>query len=109
MEVISILIDINAYAALKRGNKQAAEIVSSATRIGLSVIVIGELLSGFRAGRKFEKNVSDLQLFASSPGVEIVSVSQEISNRYSSLTHWLRGLGRPIPTNGFVFEWSTYG
>ena len=46
-----ILIDTNAYAAFKRGNEAIFEIIQHVQEIGISSIVIGELLSGFDYGK----------------------------------------------------------
>jgi len=42
-----ILLDTNAYAAFKQNNSDAVEIIRCMPLIGISSIVLGELLSGF--------------------------------------------------------------
>jgi tRNA(fMet)-specific endonuclease VapC len=67
--VISILIDSNAYSAFKRRNGDALSIIQNADRIGLSVIVLGELLHGFQLGRHEQRNREELLEFLKSPCV----------------------------------------
>ena len=50
---MSILLDTNAYAGLKRGDANVARIVRRAERIVFSVVVEGELHYGFRHGFRF--------------------------------------------------------
>lgn len=50
MAVRHLLLDTNAYAAFKRGTPEAIEIIRHAPFIGISSIVLGELLGGFAAG-----------------------------------------------------------
>ena len=45
-----ILIDTNAYSNYLRGDEQVLEDLSQASVVYLSVIVMGELLTGFKAG-----------------------------------------------------------
>ncbi|HEY2760111.1 MAG TPA: type II toxin-antitoxin system VapC family toxin [Pirellulales bacterium] len=94
-----ILIDTNAYAAYRHGNVAAKELIEAAPRVGVSVVVLAELLTGFRLGRYWQKNFDDLQAFLSWPGVEILSIESETARRYSELSVELRRAGTPIPTN----------
>jgi predicted nucleic acid-binding protein len=56
MAVTPVLIDTNAYAAYKRGDQAAVEIFRHVERIGISAIVLGELLAGFAAGNRERRN-----------------------------------------------------
>lgn len=47
-----LLLDTSAYSLMKRGHPGAAEAVRSAATIAVTAVVLGELLSGFVAGRK---------------------------------------------------------
>lgn len=49
---MSILLDTNAYVALRRGDSKTAEILRNAERLFVSVVVVGELLHGFRNGSR---------------------------------------------------------
>ncbi len=99
MAMIRILLDTNAYAAFKRGNADAVEILRHADQIGISVIMIGELLAGFAAGSHEVRNQLELDAFLNSPRVNIIPVDQETTRHYAQIYKQLRQKGRPIPDN----------
>ncbi len=94
-----ILLDTNAYAAFKRGDEDAVEIIRHAPRIGISVVVLGELLAGFAAGTREATNRRELQQFLRSDRVLVLTVDGDTAQRYSVVYLNLRRKGRPIPTN----------
>ncbi len=67
--------------------------------VHLSVVVAGELLSGFVGGRFFQKNVKELEAFLESPYVSLLPVSFDTARRFAVVHHVLRRKGTPIPTN----------
>lgn len=97
--VRQVLLDTNAYAAFKRGEEEAIEILRRAQAIGISSIVLGELLSGFAAGRKQAENRRELSGLLESPRVTVISVDRDTSEFYSVVYLGLRRKGKPIPTN----------
>ena len=94
-----ILIDTNAYAAFKRGDAEAVEILQHADQIGVSTVVLGELLSGFAAGRREAENRRELGAFLESARVRLLPVQAETAEFYSRVYLALRRKGKPIPTN----------
>ena len=94
-----ILLDSNAYSLLVRGHEQAIDLVREAEQVLFSAVVVGELLSGFRLGTRFERNVADLRAFLDSPYVSFAEVGPVTADRYSRIMTSLRAKGRPIPTN----------
>jgi len=58
--VKAILIDTNAYVAFKRGQPEAVEVLRYAPAIGISAIVVGELLAGFATGVREQANRKEL-------------------------------------------------
>ena len=94
-----ILLDTNAYTAFKRGEQSAIEIIRLAETVGLSTIVLGELLSGFSAGRQEAKNRSELAAFLDSSRVLIIPVDDKTAEYYAHIYLSLRRKGKPIPTN----------
>ena len=94
-----LLLDSNAYSLLMRGHERAAELVRNAEELLFSAVVVGELMYGFRAGSRFERNVADLRSFLESPYSTLVKVGQTTADRYSRIAAALKGKGRPIPTN----------
>jgi tRNA(fMet)-specific endonuclease VapC len=94
-----ILIDTNAYTAFKLGEAQIVEIVQQAEVIGMSPIVIGELLSGFECGNKTKKNREELHAFLESSRIRLFSITLDTANFYSQIYAALRNKGSPIPSN----------
>jgi tRNA(fMet)-specific endonuclease VapC len=54
---MKLLLDTNAYSALAKGDAPLADSVRRARAIVFSAIVAGELLHGFRAGSRYERNL----------------------------------------------------
>ena len=93
------LLDTNAYSYLARGGYAVGEIVRTADEIFLSVIVMGELLYGYRIGSLFESNATELSTFLARDNVNLVPVTPTTADYYSTIMASLRAKGRPIPTN----------
>ena len=97
--MIRILLDTNAYVAFKQGEKDAVEILRRVDRVGISVVVLGELLGGFAAGKREDRNRIELDAFLDSPRVNIVPVNRDTTRYYASIYKQLREKGKPIPSN----------
>lgn len=94
-----ILIDTNVYAAFKRSDKFIFEIIQHAEKIGISPIVLGELLGGFDHGNQSKQNRKELHQFLESSRVRIFPLTLDTANFYSTVYSSLRRKGKPIPTN----------
>ncbi|HSV31811.1 MAG TPA: type II toxin-antitoxin system VapC family toxin [Atribacteraceae bacterium] len=94
-----IALDTNAYVAYKRGEKEALEIIRSAQELGISVVVLGEMLSGFSLGRNEERNRLELAQFLDSPRMTVLSVDEETPEYYARIFLSQRKKGKPVPTN----------
>jgi tRNA(fMet)-specific endonuclease VapC len=94
-----LLIDTNIYSYALRGDDGVVEVLKKAEHIGISVISIGELLSGFKGGGKEQKNREELEKFLDSPRVIIYSVDEDTSEFYAEILNNLRAIGRSVPTN----------
>lgn len=94
-----MLIDTNVYTAFKRGNKDVIELLAFAEEIYLCPTVLGELLSGFKAGGKCKTNTRELEQFIDSPRVHLLDTNMETAEYYSVVYLALRKKGNPIPTN----------
>lgn len=70
-----------------------------AEEVLFSAVVVGELLSGFRRGSRFESNAAHLRSFLNSPHSSFVEVEPVTADRYSRIFAALRAKGSPIPTN----------
>jgi len=97
--VTAIVIDTNAYIGLVGGKPGAVEAVQAAEEIHVPLIVLGELLAGFSAGTRLEKNRDELAQFMALPGVEIMKLDEKTAQHYADIFLALRKQGRPIPTN----------
>ena len=94
-----VLMDTNAYTAFKRGHTETIKIVQSAEKIGMSPIVLGELLGGFDHGKKSKQNRNELREFLASSRIEIFPITIDTANYYSQVYFSLKRKGQPIPTN----------
>lgn len=94
-----ILLDTNAYVAFKRGDAGAAEVVRLADRIGMSAVVLGELLAGFVGGTYEERNRRELAEFLASSRVEVLPVGSETAEHCARTFQSLRRRGKQVPTN----------
>ena len=94
-----LVIDTSAYAAFKRGHKEAVSALRKADAILLPGIVLGELLAGFEFGNRREQNRAELDEFRKSLRVRALPVTTETAERYAVIYAFLRTNGRPIPTN----------
>jgi tRNA(fMet)-specific endonuclease VapC len=65
--VIRVFLDTNAYAGFRKGDEGTIEVIRYAVVIGVSVIVLGELLAGFAAGIKEQTNRRELNALLDSP------------------------------------------
>jgi len=94
-----ILMDTNAYVAFKHGEESIIEVIKYAEVIGMSPIVLGELLGGFDCGSKTRKNREELQTFLESSRIRLFSLTSDTANFYSHIYSSLRRKGKPIPSN----------
>ena len=99
MDIPGVLIDTNAYAAFKRGRLGAVDVIRHVPLIGVSSIVLGELLSGFSLGTRSQANQQDLDAFLHSSRVRLYPIDAETSSYYAAVYRNLRHIGRPVPTN----------
>jgi predicted nucleic acid-binding protein len=94
-----ILFDTNVYVAFKRGEASILHVIQHTEVIGISPIVLGELLSGFECGNKKKKNRDELQQFLRSPRIRLFPITSDTANFYSQIYSSLKNKGKPIPSN----------
>lgn len=94
-----IVIDTNAYTAFKRGDAAIVTVLKHAPKLILCTTVLGELLSGFAAGRRQSVNRAELTKFLSVPRVNVVPSTAATADLYALVYASLRRKGKPIPTN----------
>jgi len=94
-----LCLDTSAYSNFKRGDERAKELIDGAEWIGLPVIVVGELWTGFVLGRRREENARELEEFIANPVVEELAVGFQAARIYGEIVADLRSAGTPVPTN----------
>ena len=94
-----ILIDTNAYAAFKRNDPVALEVFRSSEHIGINMVVLGELYSGFKGGSREAMNRKELAQFLDSPRVGAILIDEETAEFYAKIYWDLKKKGKPVPSN----------
>lgn len=94
-----ILIDTNIYSCALKGDSEVVQILRQVLHIGISVVSIGELLSGFRGGNKEQENRKELGIFLDSPRVTLYGIDEYTAEYYCAIINQLKKLGTHIPTN----------
>ena len=96
---MKLLLDTNAYVDLMLGRPEVGDRIRRSERIYLSAVVAGELIFGFRNGRRYESNMRMLEEFLANPYVEFLPVTMTTADRFGRISGELRRKGKPIPTN----------
>lgn len=94
-----LLLDTNAYSAMRRGHPDVAQHLRTATEIVMSVVVLGELFYGFHHGARYEDNLSKLESFLERPEVRVLPVTRQTAEAFGRISVKLRQAGTPIPSN----------
>ncbi len=94
-----ILLDTNAYVGFLRGDDKVLDYLSKADCVYMSVFVLGELYSGFRAGEQEIENKQILERFLIKSTVTVLDVSKETAEIFGLIKDSLRRSGHPIPVN----------
>ncbi len=94
-----LALDTNAYRALHEGHAGLAAAAASAERIGLPIIVIGELRYGFIHGSRLRENTEVLERLIREPRVEVLHVDDETTHRFGEIFAELRRAGKPMQQN----------
>ena len=96
---VNIALDTNAYSDFMRGEPGRVQIVRTARRIHLPLIVLGELRAGFASGNQESRNAANLQRFLNSPRVSVLLPDEQTTHHYAQIHLQLRRKGVAIPTN----------
>lgn len=94
-----IILDTNFYTAFKRNEADAVNLLKKVEYIGINMVILGELLAGFRCGNQERRNRQELEQFLDSPRVNCIPLDEETSDFYAQVFAELRQRGRPIPSN----------
>ena len=95
----AIAIDTNVYSGYLRGDPGAVKALRAAHEIHLPLMVLGELLGGFAAGTKVQRNRHQLAQFMASPRVHLMTPNEKTAELYAEVFSTLRRQGTPIPSN----------
>lgn len=95
----NITLDTNAYSALIIGDTSVKEIIEFASKVYIPVVVVAELLYGFKNGTREEFNINVLNEFLQLPGVEVTHTTNKTPHIYAKLCMAIRKKGKPIPSN----------
>ena len=79
---MTVALDTNAYSDFLRGVPSRVDVVRSAERIHLPLIVLGELRAGFAAGNREAENLATLEQFLASPRVSVLHLDQVTTEHY---------------------------
>lgn len=96
---MKLLLDTNAYVALKQGHAEVSRLVRDAAELVFSAVVVGELMFGFRNGTRYTRNLAELDELLAHPRVTLLSVSRTTAERFGRIAAALRKAGKPIPSN----------
>jgi len=96
---VKLLLDTNRLSDALAMVDEVLDNLESAEAIFVPVIALGEIRSGFLAGRRAAENETRLQWFLSQDGVAALGVDAPVSHRYAEIHRALRARGTPIPTN----------
>ena len=95
----NIFLETNSYSRCSKGDFGLDKLVSTANRIYISVITIGELYYGFKKGVRENKNLELLKTFLGDSRVRILKVNITTSKIYGVVKYLLISKGRPVPEN----------
>lgn len=94
-----VILDTNAYSALAQGDKEVLNALSAADLVYLSVVVIAELLYGFKGGTREGENRAMLERFCQKPTVKILFTTWETAETFAFVKDSLRARGTSLPLN----------
>jgi len=94
----AILLDTSGYRAMRRNHPQVVGALETADIIGVTPVVLGELLSGFD-GMNASVNREGLREFIDAQRVRIYALDAETPEYYASIYDFLRKQGTPVSPN----------
>ena len=96
---MKILLDASAYIDLhKAGSGGQENPLARASAVVVSAVTVGELMAGFKH-RGMGRGEKEFRAFLAHPRVTVADVTTDTAEFYAELYAYLRGQGRPIPSN----------
>lgn len=93
------VLDTSAYSHFMRGDPAVVDLIDAADWIGIPVVVLGELRTGFGLGKRVKQNEVELEQFLENPVVHVLDVEAAVARIYAEIVISLRRAGTPVPTN----------
>ena len=95
----SLVLDSNALIALFDGDEGIREIISSAEKVLVPAVVLGEIQLGINSTKRGRTTQKALEKFLDQPFVEILDVGSETASCFVTIMKYLMEHGTPIPTD----------
>lgn len=96
---MKLLLDTNRYTDFARGEREAVEIMESASAIFIPFVVLAELRAGFACGNRIRENEALLVRILQQPSSNALYADADTTHHYAAIYFQLRRAGTPIPTN----------
>lgn len=94
-----VLLDTNAYVKFLSGDERVLEVLGKAETVYIPVVVIAELLVGFKGGTKRAENQRSLDKFLHKSTVKVLNITAETAEIFSEIQYKLKKAGNPLPIN----------
>jgi tRNA(fMet)-specific endonuclease VapC len=94
---VALILDTHALSAVADGEVSAVELVASADRVALPVIVLGEYRLGIAQSRHRASYESWLRQWITT--VTVLDIDDGTTHSYSAIGLELKRKGKPIPAN----------
>ncbi len=94
---MAVILDTNALFAAADGDPAALEVIASAGRLSVPVIVLGEYRLGIAQSRHRTEYENWLQEWVAA--VNVLDIDEETTHYYAAIGLELKRKGKPIPAN----------
>jgi tRNA(fMet)-specific endonuclease VapC len=94
-----ILLDTNAVTRFFAGDEKVLDALARADTVHISILVLGELYAGFRAGKREKQNNEFVSRLLQKPTAVVVDGTRETAEIFGQIKDGLRKSGNPIPIN----------
>ncbi len=96
---MKLVVDTNALSDFFKNEPGIVATITSATKVSVPAIVIGEYKYGIYGGTRRRHNLGLLEQFIANNDVSILEVGATTAEHYAQLRAYLRKNGTPIPVN----------
>lgn len=97
--MIRLVLDTNVYTALMAGDQRMADALARVDAVLLSTLVLGELLDGFKGGKREEENRQILGRFRQKPRTVLLPLTEDSAEWFALIQQQLKRKGCHIPAN----------